>query len=309
MQYETNTFIQYEAAQNFAIETLEAMMQGKEVNATYIDAFEKLLDLESDLSYKALLLELPTISTLMQRQDVVDCPAIYSVKERLCKELATLYKEKLLALYKKHHNAKDTQLSAKSIGNRAIKNRALKMLSALKSKEIAKIALQQYTESLTMTDRMAALDVLEHTDIEMAKEAFADFYNRYKDNTLVMNKYFALLASSLQEDILERVKSLESNEVYDMKVPNLVRALIGSFSRNYKHFHAKDGSGYKYVADKILEIDKMNPQMASSLCLSFRMYDKMDSENKKMMKRELERVISTQSLSKNSFEIIRKILK
>ena len=309
MQYESNSFIQYEAAQNFAIETLEALMEGEGINSVYTEAFGKLLDLESDLSYKALLLELPTIATLMQRQVVVECSIIYNAMEHLSKELATHYKEKLLTLYRTHHHPKESTLNAQSIGARALKNRVLKLLSALGTKEIAEIAAKQYRESVTMTDRMAALDVLEHTDASLAKEAFADFYSRYKDNTLVMNKYFALLASSLQEDILQRVQSLESDAVYDAKVPNLVRSLIGSFSRNYKHFHAKDGSGYKYVADKILEIDKINPQMASSLCLSFRMYDKMNENNKKLMKRELMRVVSTQSLSKNSLEIIEKILK
>jgi aminopeptidase N len=309
MQHELNSFVQYEAAQNFAIETLEAMMDGKEIDTTYIEAFGRLLEQKRDLSFKALLLELPSISTLMQRQEVVECALIYDAKERLCKRVANEYKEELLRLYEENHHPKDSALSAKSIGMRALKNRALKLLSALESKEVATLAYKQYRESLTMTDRIAALDVLEHTDIEMAKEAFADFYEKYRDNTLVMNKYFALLASSLQEDIVERVKALESDAVYDMKVPNLVRSLIGSFSRNYKHFHAKDGSGYKYVADKILEIDKINPQMASSLCLSFRSYDKMNDENRKMMKRELMRVVSTQSLSKNSLEIIEKILK
>jgi aminopeptidase N len=308
MQHDTNSFTRYEAAQNFAIETLESMMQGSSVNKAYLQAFEALLDLEADLSYKALLLELPTVATLMQRQEVVDCTVLYEAKELLCKAIASSFKEKLLQLYSRYHEPKDTTLNTMSMGKRTLKNRVLKILSALESKDIAKIAYKQYEESLTMTDRVAALDVLEHTDVTLAQKAFSNFYNKYKENTLVMNKYFALLASSLREDVLERVKHLQNNEVYDAKVPNLVRSLIGSFSRNHKHFHAKDGSGYKFVADKILEIDKINPQIASSLCLSFRSYDKMNEQNKKMMKRELMRVVSTQELSKNSFEIISKIL-
>ena len=309
MKYDTNSFTQYEAAQNFAIETLEAMMEKKGINEAYVEAFAYLLDLDIDRSYKALLLELPTVATLMQRQEAVDCELIYSAKEDLCKHLATTFKDKLLDLYYANHFPQLSEIDAKNIAHRALKNRVLKLLSALESQEIAQIAKEQYENSLTMTDRVAALDVLEHTDGVLAKEAFEDFYEKYKDNTLVMNKYFALLASSLKEDILHRVKALQNDAVYDDKVPNLVRSLVGSFARNHKHFHAKDGEGYKFVADKIIEIDKINPQMASGLCSTFKIYDKMNKENQKLMKRELLRVVSTQSLSKNSFEIIDKILK
>lgn len=308
MKYDTNSFTQYEATQSFAIATLEAMMEGHNINKAYIEAFGYLLDLNIDLSYKALLLELPSVSTLMQRQEAVDCQKIYIAQENLLKELALTFKEKLLELYCENHST-TTSLDAKSISKRAIKNRVLKLLSVLESKEISLIAKAQYDRSLTMTDRIAALDVLEHTDELLAKEAFGDFYNKYKGNTLVMNKYFALLSSSLRDGVLHRVKVLQSDEAYDEKVPNLVRSLVGTFARNHKHFHAKDGEGYKFVADKIMEIDKINPQIASGLCSTFKIYDKMNKENQKLMKRELMRVVSTQSLSKNSFEIIEKILK
>ena len=308
MQHDKNSFTQYEAAQKFAIETLEGMMQGKGVDATYVEAFGSLLDLDVDLSYKALLLELPSISTLMQRQEVIDCQPLYNAHEDLQKYLATHFKEKLLELYKEHHVADSDAIDALHIGKRALKNRVLKLLASLESCEIAKIADAQYRDSLTMTDRVAALDVLEHTHEALAEVAFKDFYEKYKENTLVMNKYFALLASSTKEEVLHRVKALQEHEAYDAKVPNLVRSLVGTFARNHKHFHAKDGQGYKFVADKIVEIDKINPQMASALCSSFRIYDKMNQENQNLMKRELVRVLSTDGLSKNSFEIIDKIL-
>ena len=309
MQYDTNSFTQYEAAQNFAIETLEAMMQGKKINEVFVEAYGYLLDLDIDLSYKALLLELPSISTLMQRQEVIDCQVLYSAHEDLTKHLAETFKEKLLQLYKENHLPDVAAIDAEHIAKRAIKNRVLKLLSALENKEIALLAKAQYDNSVTMTDRVTALDVLEHTDEALAEAAFKDFYEKYKENTLVMNKYFALLSSSLRDDILHRVKTLQNDAVYDDKVPNLVRSLVGTFARNHKHFHAKDGAGYKFVADKIIEIDKINPQMASGLCSTFKIYDKMNEENQKLMKRELMRVVSTQSLSKNSFEIIDKILK
>ncbi len=93
------------------------------------------------------------------------------------------------------------------------------------------------------------------------------------------------------------------------KLPNLVRSLIGVFARNYKHFHALDGRGYSFVADKIIEIDKINPQMASGLASAFKIYERLNDANKVLMKKELERILEVPTLSKNAYEIISKILK
>jgi len=309
MKHDKNSFVRYESAQSFAVQTLEAIMKGKEIDEEFVAAFGYLLDLDVELSYKSLLLELPTISTLMQRQDVIDFESIYEAKEKLSKHLATTYKEKLLNLYNKNHKPLNQDIDSLSMGERALKNRCLGFLSALESDDIIDLVSQQYGESLTMTDRVVALDILENTTELLSEMALSDFYSKYRDDTLVMNKYFSILSASEREGTLDRVMALQNDEVYDEKVPNLVRSLIGVFARNYKHFHSKDGYGYKFVADKIIEIDAINPQMASGLCSAFKIYEKLNEINKKMMKVELERVVSTQSLSKNVYEIVSKILK
>ena len=309
MKYDTNSFTQYEATQNFALQTINRVMASEKIDKAFVEAYGYLLDLDVDLSYKALLLELPSVSSVMQLQEKIDFDKIYDAQDRLLKYIAQQFKQKLLAIYKENHFPSSTNLDAQSISKRAIKNRVLKILSALKNDEVAKLAQKQYEESLTMTDRIIALDVLENLHVSYTETALQDFYNRYKDETLVMNKYFAILSSSSRYDVLERVEKLQRDKVYDEKVPNLVRALIGSFARNHKYFHAKDGSGYKFLADKIIEIDKINPQMASGLCGAFKICNKMNKHNQDLMKKELSRVISTQGLSKNSFEIIDKILK
>jgi len=309
MKHDTNSFVKYESAQIFGVKTLESMMKGEGVDSQFIESFGYLLDLNIDLSYKALLLELPSVSTLMQRQDIIDFEPIYKAKEELAKVLATTYKEKLLSIYQSNHQPKKDDIDSLSMGKRAIKNRVLRILSSLMSDDVINMAKEQYENSLTMTDRIVALDILENSSAYLATIAHADFYARYKNDTLVMNKYFSILSASQREGTLDRVIALQNDEVYDKKVPNLVRSLIGVFARNYKHFHAKDGLGYKFVADKIIEIDKINPQMASGLTGAFKVYEKMNKINKTYMKIELKRVISTHSLSKNVYEIIAKILK
>ena len=309
MKYDTNSFTQYEATQNFALQTINKIIASEKIDEAFVKSYGYLLDLDVDLSYKALLLELPSVSSVMQLQEKIDFDEIYDAQDRLLKHIAQEFREKLLEIYTQNHFPASTDLDAQSISKRAIKNRVLKILSALKNDEVAKLAQKQYEESLTMTDRIVALDVLENLHVSYAETALQDFYERYKDETLVMNKYFAILASSSRYDVLERVEKLQRDKVYDEKVPNLVRSLVGSFARNHKYFHAKDGSGYKFLADKIIELDKINPQMASGLCGAFKICNKMNNHNQDLMKKELSRVISTQGLSKNSFEIIDKILK
>ena len=309
MQYDTNGFMQYEATQKFALATMQKMVDGNGVDDAFIKAYGTLLDADVDLSLKALLLALPTLSSLMQTQQEVDFEVLHNVKEKLSMTLASTYKEKLLALYHDNHFPKNDALDAVSMAQRSVKNRVLLTLSSLQDKEIAHLAHTQYQQSVTMTDKIIALDVMEHFDSDFAKESLEDFYNKYKDETLVMNKYFALLASADKEDILERIESLQKDAVYDEKVPNLVRALIGSFTRNYKHFHAKDGSGYRFVANKMAQIDKINPQMAASLAGAFKNYQKLNEKNKQTMADAIECVVSTHQLSKNVLEILDKIFK
>jgi len=308
MQYDTNSFTQYEATQNFALQTINKLIASDEMNEAFVEAYGKLLDLDVDLSYKALLLELPSVSAIMQLQKEIDFEVIYDAQDKLLKHIAQKFKNKLLEIYKQNHIPASTNLDADYIAKRAIKNRALKILSALKNDEVAELAQKQYEESLTMTDRIVALDVLENLHVSYAEIALQDFYDKYKDETLVMNKYFAILASSSRYDVLERVEKLQRDKVYDEKVPNLVRSLVGSFARNHKYFHAKDASGYKFLADKIIAIDKINPQMASGLAGAFKIYPKMNKQNRELMRKELERILATEALSKNVYEIISKIL-
>ena len=159
-----------------------------------------------------------------------------------------------------------------------------------------------------MTDRLAALSILANSRGEGKIEALDDFYRRYKDNTLVMNKYLAVIASSELKETPQNVKTLLDDEVFDIKVPNLVRSLIGSFARNALHFHAADGSGYRFVADKVLELDKLNPQIASGLAGVYKDYNRLNVKAKGLMKAELEKIINTKDLSKNVYEIVSKIL-
>ncbi|CAA6822284.1 MAG: Membrane alanine aminopeptidase N (EC [uncultured Sulfurovum sp.] len=308
MEHDQNSFARYDTTQKFGIETIEKLMQGEELDQNFVDAYGKVLELNIDLSYKALLLELPSVTTLTQRQTPVDFELIEEAKEKLSIAIAKAHKEKLLALYHEHHHPK-SGIEADDIAERKIKNICLTRLAALDEKKIIELAQTQYVDSLSMSDRIVALNIVENSTKHYEEYELQHFYIKYQENTLVMNKYLAIKATSSREGVLQRVMELQNDTVYDIKVPNLVRSLIGAFAGNYQYFHAKDGSGYKFMADKIIEIDKINAQIASRLAGAFKLYKKMNSVNQALMKVELERVINTEGLSKNSFEILDKILK
>lgn len=309
MKHDTNSFVQYESTQEFAIQTLEKIMKGEDVDENFVQAYGYLLELDIDNSYKALLLDLPSVTTLMQREEIIDFEPIYDAREYLEKYLAFTYEDELLELYETNHEPMSQEIDAISMGKRAIKNRALRLLSTLEDDEYLELAQKQYYKSSTMTDKITSLDILENSSIIESNIEFSDFYKKYKSETLLMNKYLSLFSASSREGVLQRVIELQNDEVYDKKVPNLVRSLIGVFARNYKYFHAKDGSGYKFIADKVIEIDQINAQMASALCGAFKLYAKMNEKNRDLMQNELNRIINTHKLSKNSYEIISKIIK
>ncbi len=309
MAHDTDGFVRYEAAQQFAIATLQSMMNGDEPSVAYVNAYGKILeDTTIERMYKAQLLELPTLSMMMQFQEVIDVQAIHQALEKLKATLASRFAKSIETQIHELYDPTNSSIDAISMGKRALKNRLLSLLICLGDEVCASLCKRYYDESQSMTDRLAMLDLLENYAPDYAKEAFANFYERHDDNTLVMNKYFSLLASSRREGTLQRVIALQEDKAFDEKVPNLVRALIGSFARNPVAFHEASGQGYDFVADKIIEVDGFNPQIASGLAGAFKSYEKLSPMQKGKMLSALERIKNHPNLSNNVNEIVSKVL-
>jgi len=309
MRYDSDGFNRYEAAQSLAIETMQKMMAEKQTNSYYADAFGAVLsDGSIDLQFKAQLLELPSIHVLMQAQEVMDAQTAVAAHEQMMKTLALQYRLEMLALYAQLHDPENSALDDASMGSRALKNRVLTFLMSLEEVLVIELCVRQYYESSTMTDRITALDLLENHAPDAAEGALRDFYQHYQHDTLVMNKYLSVLAASQRAGTIDRVQALQNDPVYDVKVPNLVRSLIGVFARNAKHFHARTGHGYAFIADKVIELDAINPQIASGLAGAFKSYNRLEINNKILIKKELERILKHETISKNVYEIVEKIL-
>ncbi len=250
MRYDNDGFNRYEATQKAAIKALNAFTETGAVEHTYIEGFGAILaDENLGLESKAFMLELPTLSVLMQEQERIDVQPISKALAAVKKALASRYKESMLAIYTKHHKPFNSALDAQSMGERSITNAVMGYLVSLEDDDINRLCLKQYDESVTMTDRIVALDLLENFAPHLAEDRLRHFYERYKEDTLVMNKYLSVLSASEREGTLERVQALQHDPVYDVKVPNLVRALLGVFARNAVAFHAPTGHGYAFLAE------------------------------------------------------------
>jgi aminopeptidase N len=309
MAHDRDGFVRFEAANRFGIETLEAMMGSAVVNERYIESYGALLrDSTIDPMFKSQVLEFPSITTMMQRQETIDVGAIVNAQEMLKQVVAKRYFNELLAGIKALYAPSNTDIDPLSIGKRALKNRLLGILMSLGDDSIHRLCESYYYESLSMSERLAALDLLENYAPQLAHAPLDDFYSRYRDQTLVMNKYFSVLASSRREGTLERVIALQEDSAYDIKVPNLVRSLIGSFARNPVAFYDERGDGFRFVADQVILIDAINPQIASGLAGAFKNYARLSVEQKRLMGGELERIKNHPSLSNNVYEIVSKIL-
>jgi aminopeptidase N len=181
------------------------------------------------------------------------------------------------------------------------------MLCCLDDASPVEAAYHQCLQADNMTDQIGALVALRDRDCSERSEALVAFADRWIDDPLVMDKYFALLASSQIPCTLDHVQTALSHPAFSIKNPNKVRSLLATFGRNMLHFHAADGSGYRFLADQVLVVDKINPSVASRLVQMFNRWKKVEPKRRALMKAELERLAAAE-LSKDVFEIVSKNL-
>jgi aminopeptidase N len=315
MANDSDEFNRYEAGQELAgrvIKGLLADIENKrelELNPIFAEAWGKVLKSEALApAIKSLCLELPNEAILHQGFNPVNFHGIYKARTFVLTALAKTHKATLVALYESLATAREYKIDAKAVGERELKNRILSMLALTGDFNHFELANRQFSKATNMTDELGALKVLVHNECPQRDAAIESFYNKWKHETLVMQKWLVTQAGAPLEHALDDVKKLEGNKVYDKSVPNLFRSLWGSFAMNYTQFHHPTGRGYKAVADSVMEVDKINPQMASRVVGAFKDFKRLPKELAPLMKTELERILATEKLSKNTFEIASKIL-
>ncbi|MDD5214012.1 MAG: aminopeptidase N [Methylococcales bacterium] len=311
-QHDSDSFNRWDASQSLAENIILDLVKTPDVEipAILLKTFEKVLNAPiDDLAYFSLLLSLPSENYLAERMEVVDFDGIHNVRERILKTLAEKFETQFLSIYNAHHKDESGNFSPEAIGRRRVKNACLAFLSKLDSTQIHELAQAQFENAKNMTDQMAALSAVVHNNHPAKAASLEKFYQQWESEPLVIDKWFALQASSPASGAFETVQSLHSHVAFDIKNPNRVRSLIGAFSQtNPVHFHAKNGEGYAFLGDTILELNAINPQVASRMLTPLTAWRKVDEARQQLMKAQLQRIIDTKGISNDVFELASKSL-
>jgi len=316
MAHDPDHFNRFEAAQQFAtrllLEGASALKEGASPPAAqrFIAALGRCLrDQALDAALRAEILGLPSEDYLAEQMAVIDVDAIHQTRQGLRRAIAERLKDQLMATYHGQQSNAPYGPDAASAGRRALRNRALSYLATLAEVEMAELPLRQYQRADNMTDSIAALALLNDVAGEARAAALEDFHRRHHENHLVLDKWFALQATSALPDTLERVHELTGHRAFSLANPNRVRALIGAFAtQNPLRFHAADGAGYEFLADHVLDLDKRNPQLAARLLPPLGRWRRFAAPRRERMRAALERILARPRLSADVYEIASKSL-
>jgi aminopeptidase N len=315
MANDSDPFNRWDAGQQLAVKLILDLVKdyqaGKPLalDNLFIDAFRKTLESGmEDKSFQAYALALPSESYLSDFLTIIDPEAVHEAKKFVQQVLAASLKESFLSVYQANEDRGPYRTDQASIGKRSLKNTCLAYLTELEDQDVRDLCVAQYRNGGNMTDVINALVNLANNECRERADALASFYAKWKDDPLVMDKWLSIQATSRLPETLTTVKKLMQDPVFSIKNPNKVRALIGAFASNAVRFHDLSGAGYAFLADQVLTIDPLNPQIAARLVSVFTLWKRYDDKRKALMKAQLERISKTPKLSKDVFEIASKSL-
>ena len=308
-QSDTDPFARYEATQELMMRALVASSLGKSADSEpVVGAIDATLQSNSlDPAFKAEAILLPSESLIAERLDVVDPDAIHAAREGLRHRVGSALGDALLSAHRSD-GAAGHDLSPTAKGIRRLRTVALGMLAAADPTRAASLAKTQFDKADNMTDRQGALGVLVSLDEPQRQVALDAFYERFHDEPLVLDKWFALQAAAQRPDTVDQVLKLASHPEFTMTNPNRLRSLAGTFGANHWAFHSADGRGYAFLADMIVAADKLNPQIAARLVPPLGRWRRFEPKRAEMMRAALERIAATRGLSKDVFEQVSKSL-
>jgi aminopeptidase N len=310
LAHDTDAFNRWEAAQKLMIRDLSRMIAAAKkgeiptASTSLLAALGKALqDTALDLNLKSKLLGLPSDSYLWQLEDEFNAEAFHKSRTAWERSFAQTHEQELLKIYKTYHGKNDSSLHHTHMAERRLKNTALGYLAWLPAHE--SLVWNQFQSAAHMTDSEAAFALCLDLPSEKRQSAIEAFHKKWEKDSLTLNKWFALQALSAHETTAERVKSLWSHPDFNSKNPNRVYSLLGRFGDNLVRFHEKDGAHYSWLADRVLELDRINPQVATRIAGAFDMCTKVSATAKGKARAALDAVLA-QGLSKNTYEIVSK---
>ena len=322
MTSDSDGFNRWNASQMLSTEIIESMLEPYRSKSRLVlpklltDAFANVLDAaisdsSLDKAMLAQLLSLPVLGALIEQSSEADVIGLHSVREFLLNTLAIEHKDKFGEVYELTEDQSDYTSDAESIAKRSLRNLSLNFLVRSGDEGWVNRCYQQYCNADNMTNQSAALRSLVNSKTELgsqlAEQALVNFYEQWSHEPLVVDQWFAIQATAQVPGALAKVKALLDHEAFEIRNPNKVRSLIGAFcAQNHIGFHDESGDGYEFLADQVLVLDKLNPQIASRLLTPLTRWKKYDAKRQALMQAQLQRVKAQDGLSKDVFEIVEK---
>ena len=317
LAHDSDAFTRWEAAQTLyrraVAANLAALSDGVELpkHDKLLAAVEKVIsDDLLDNAFKALLLGVPSEAELWDGAENIDPLRYHQAREALLDTLAVHFLPKWRELNRQAAKQENQsyEYSPEAAGWRTLRNVCRAFVLRADPAHIETVAEKYGEMAQNMTHEWGILSAVNGNESDTRNRLLAQFADKFSDDALVMDKYFALVGLSRRSDTLQQVQTALQHPKFSLENPNKARSLIGSFSRNVPHFHAEDGSGYRFIADKVIEIDRFNPQVAARLVQAFNLCDKLEPHRKNLVKQELQRIRAQEGLSKDVGEIVGKIL-
>ncbi|MEN8169504.1 MAG: aminopeptidase N [Pseudomonadota bacterium] len=313
MGHETDAFNRWEAGQQLALRIMQRLLadkrEGRELSLdeALAEAFGQTLnDEQLDPALAAEALSLPDEAYVAECENPADPQAIHTVRQFLRRALAERFRDALQQRYGSLNTGGCYRLDADAMASRRLRNTCLAYLSLLDSGEYAQ---QQFATAHNMTDSMAALDALVDNGHSQATAALEAFYDSWHHDMLVLDKWFSVQARSGMPDTLQRVEQLLGHPDFLISNPNRVRSLISAFTAaNPARFHDSDGGGYRLLADKVIELNSRNPQLASRLLGPLTRWRGLTENYQQLMRTELQRILDSGDLSRDVYEVVTKSL-
>ncbi|KAA3626497.1 MAG: aminopeptidase N, partial [Proteobacteria bacterium] len=316
MTHDDDPFNRWNAGQQFALSTvlraLPDVAAGRSANfdEAFLDAFEALLDAEiEDSAFHAFALRLPDFAIVAEEVETVDPRAIHDTLAALEKVLAVRLKDKMLDRYRRFVPEPPYRFDPAHAGRRALKNRLLHYLAAGDAEFAAELCHRQYDRADNMTDRMGALAAAVFFGLPGAESLLDRFHDDWSDQSLIVDKWLRLQASSPSMGSVSSIRSLMRHDSYKATNPNKVRALVGAFCHsNPARFHAADGAGYALLTEQVLALDPVNPQIAARLVSALNPWRRYAEPWRGLMQKSLQSIGGRAGLSRDTSEIVARAL-
>lgn len=319
ISHDEDGFNRWNASQALAVRVLDSLQSCKPVAESarlLLVAYRAILssalaDESLDRAMLAHLLSVPQLGALIEQAEVADVESIYKARESLLTYLATELAVQFAELFEAVPATTIYRADSGSIANRALRNLCLSYLLRGNEAAWAGVAFEQFQTANNMTDQLAALRMLvagKKTESEkLANQALDEFYQRWRDEPLVVDQWLSVQAVAQKPGALSVVEGLIDHPAFELKNPNKVRALIGAFcSQNHLGFHDISGTGYEFLAAQVIALDNINPQIAARLLTPLTRWQKFDANRQKLMQAELLKIKSISSLSKDVYEVVEK---